>query len=1003
MYGDEAVTPVEDTSDSVGLDIETESVPTEDFAFEADAFSVYAVVVTETIETRYIAADGQSFIISVGYGPEAEIPANAELAVEEIPQGSEAWESYCGASMAAMNSGNDSMIRFARFFDIEIMSEGQKIEPAAPVEVKITYDAPVEVTGDAKLSVVHFADAGTEVIDSLALNDEATEITYQQASFSVTGTIVTGNPDNGEHYALVILHEGEYYVVENDGVLTRISAENIEFNGDGSVKTVKMANPLSWTYKDLSNNGNGCIYHDTTARAYDYPGSSLPKAYVHRYLSVDENDGYYDIDDDKDTNVWTVYNAYGNNCLVLQYNPDSHKINHYDRYLGVGQNSDGVLSIRGRCAQNDAATVYLAKAELIKPVNVLNHTVNHIDISVDGKADIKVPLDFGDYGLATIDNLENLNNADLKNHITNSGRTLHVNPDNEITLEVERIIPITDDDLKKAGVSAYTDWNGTKTYRDDVFNVIGYSRNAPTNSDTAQVRLEGSFKVSDLDPLPENYTEEEANRNEYQNTGKMIRQVRLERPIYYSISITKPVTFTMTYYDEQTNQTYVVLDANGDPIRKTVDMTLARTFSYWDKDNACPALTLYNEDKWWHMSSKDRWALGEMSSNSEWNQKVYDDSHGETALDGGPGMDFRLTAEAMDETKNVVSIKVTKYVQGIYGDNDVRTLELLNGTTCDVDVYQNGSATPKHRRDLPVGKDGMGMIVDMDVEGSNDYEQPATVQISEDPASVADELVDSDGYRWVYDHTRVETEFAFRNNGQPNPERYISPDYAKPSDNPFYSNSEVLGKYAVPDGVPYTINGVYREGKKEFNGIEEFFIYNIYKPKTYPVKIKKVDATTLSDDGLKGAEFDLYGPYTAQEVWADGFDPKQRKWNENTITTDDDGLAEIRDLVSGHYYLVETKAPEGFVLMTEPVAFSVDSLKETQGENAVSYAQGPNTLKNDGLEFDDATGTFILTVTNNPGVRLPSTGGAGTGAYTAGGAALMLLAVALLLMKRRQA
>ena len=43
----------------------------------------------------------------------------------------------------------------------------------------------------------------------------------------------------------------------------------------------------------------------------------------------------------------------------------------WTNYLGVGRNSDGALCIRGRCSQNDAATVYLAKAELIKPVNVI--------------------------------------------------------------------------------------------------------------------------------------------------------------------------------------------------------------------------------------------------------------------------------------------------------------------------------------------------------------------------------------------------------------------------------------------------------------------------------------------------------------------------------------------------------------------------------------------------------------------------------------------------------
>ena len=60
-------------------------------AFEADAFSVYVVVVTETIETRYIAADGNTYDITVSYGADANIPAGAELAVSELTGGVKPW------------------------------------------------------------------------------------------------------------------------------------------------------------------------------------------------------------------------------------------------------------------------------------------------------------------------------------------------------------------------------------------------------------------------------------------------------------------------------------------------------------------------------------------------------------------------------------------------------------------------------------------------------------------------------------------------------------------------------------------------------------------------------------------------------------------------------------------------------------------------------------------------------------------------------------------------
>ena len=57
---------------------------------------------------------------------------------------------------------------------------------------------------------------------------------------------------------------------------------------------------------------------------------------------------------------------------------------------------------------------------------------------------------------------------------------------------------------------------------------------------------------------------------------------------------------------------------------------------------------------------------------------------------------------------------------------------------------------------------------------------------------------------------------------------------------------------------------------------------------------------------------------------------------------------------------------------------------------------------NTALTPDSANTTLYYVVPNNPGVQLPSTGGVGTGAYTAIGGALALLAIALMLRKQRE-
>ena len=56
----------------------------EKVVFESDKFSVYAVV--ETIEKYVLASDGYNYHVSVTCGPDAGMPADADLAVDEITE-----------------------------------------------------------------------------------------------------------------------------------------------------------------------------------------------------------------------------------------------------------------------------------------------------------------------------------------------------------------------------------------------------------------------------------------------------------------------------------------------------------------------------------------------------------------------------------------------------------------------------------------------------------------------------------------------------------------------------------------------------------------------------------------------------------------------------------------------------------------------------------------------------------------------------------------------------
>ena len=134
-------------------------------------------------------------------------------------------------------------ISFARFFDIKIVKDGEKVEPKSPVQVKIEYKDAMEFDAKGSLNVVHFADLDTEVISEVSLSADNKEVVYEQASFSVTGTIISEPPQGRENKYMVLVNypngSDNYYMVNNDGSLTKVN-----YNADG---TVDVEYPMLWT------------------------------------------------------------------------------------------------------------------------------------------------------------------------------------------------------------------------------------------------------------------------------------------------------------------------------------------------------------------------------------------------------------------------------------------------------------------------------------------------------------------------------------------------------------------------------------------------------------------------------------------------------------------------------------------------------------------------------------------------------------------------------------
>jgi LPXTG-motif cell wall-anchored protein len=139
---------------------------------------------------------------------------------------------------------------------------------------------------------------------------------------------------------------------------------------------------------------------------------------------------------------------------------------------------------------------------------------------------------------------------------------------------------------------------------------------------------------------------------------------------------------------------------------------------------------------------------------------------------------------------------------------------------------------------------------------------------------------------------------------------------------------------------------------------------------------------------LPGAVFSLY----TESGYAD--DPKQA--SKTGLTSGAGGKIDLGSLAYGKYYLVETSAPAGYILLSAPVVITVAA-------SGVTYTQEGSTLplNGNGISHVEGTDLYTLTVTNNAGVELPNTGGTGTRLLTLLGGILILGAGALLWRRRR--
>lgn len=160
------------------------------------------------------------------------------------------------------------------------------------------------------------------------------------------------------------------------------------------------------------------------------------------------------------------------------------------------------------------------------------------------------------------------------------------------------------------------------------------------------------------------------------------------------------------------------------------------------------------------------------------------------------------------------------------------------------------------------------------------------------------------------------------------------------------------------------------------------------KTPTYPLDILKKNAK--NNDKLAGAKFELYrnevdakaGTNAIKVSGSDGnyvVDPTSSTTEFESVkdVTGAGYNLRVNGLAEGTYYLVETKAPDGFNKLTAPVVIKITKSTDTDVNKW--------TISKDGKDESDK----IIDIENSTGSLLPSTGG--TGVIVFAGVAILLV------------
>lgn len=221
------------------------------------------------------------------------------------------------------------------------------------------------------------------------------------------------------------------------------------------------------------------------------------------------------------------------------------------------------------------------------------------------------------------------------------------------------------------------------------------------------------------------------------------------------------------------------------------------------------------------------------------------------------------------------------------------------------------------------------------------------------------------------------------------------------------------------EGNPNQVDLEYTNNNKTWNTSKPWDKTETY---VYGLKINKVDP---DGNKLEGAEFQLYAGAPDPDGDYEGRNPLVTYKYENgqlvinsndgkTAVTDKDGIAYLIGFEAGTYALVETKAPNGYIIpdgqmqldVVETIGVDEDG-KEAVTDVKYTLTAGdevtklPTEVLGD-VEIGDGS-VAVTKIVNPKGFNLPRTGGAGTWMFAVGGILIMAgMATAFVKLRKKE-